>query len=554
MDEQLAEKLSQDEGELVPGPSESDPEATLVEMGIPRAWAHFALEECKGDVVPAIDFCCCQDMAKLMEDRQQTTPAVALDSADADLALAVALQEQEDMEARRSIHARARSLQQQYGGGGAHVKVRVIPAGLQNGTEQKEIFGDNEEDEEEEDDFSDNIIQPSGNRRRPRDLRRRNDGSLVSKHDAEICGLSNAAKLSLLEGVGDLTHESKIKLSNSALNSVKRKIQGQRQKGVTASGRVEAQTRATREGVLDPRTRLMLYALVNRGVLQTVQAAIKTGKEASVYHGIAGCDLTEWASNPVAIKVFRTTLNEFSNRGDYVDDDARYARLGRDFRFNKQGRRAFTLWAMKEFANLTRMWRAGIPCPQPFLAKEHILIMSFIGKDGWPAPQLREVTLNAKIQWVRCYAQVMDIMRRMFQQCKLVHADLSPYNILLASDRVCYVIDVGQAVDLSHPMADEFLRRDVKIISDFFSSKDVSVLHEESALMWIKLYTPVSGYDTLFNTMISCADEAEVALRIQGLIEENQPSAISSEEASQVAEVARSCRDQKKPITSFTFV
>jgi RIO kinase 1 len=82
-------------------------------------------------------------------------------------------------------------------------------------------------------------------------------------------------------------------------------------------------------------------------------------------------------------------------------------------------------------------------------------------------------------------------MRRMFHTCRLVHADLSEYNILyfftsppfvaffllLFSHNflfvryfkgTCYIIDVGQAVEHDHPHALEFLRMDCYNITNFF--------------------------------------------------------------------------------------
>jgi len=52
------------------------------------------------------------------------------------------------------------------------------------------------------------------------------------------------------------------------------------------------------------------------------------------------------------------------------------------------------LWAEKEMRNLARMYAAGLPVPQPILLRSHVLMMSFIGKDGWPAPKLKVFVLD----------------------------------------------------------------------------------------------------------------------------------------------------------------
>lgn len=58
----------------------------------------------------------------------------------------------------------------------------------------------------------------------------------------------------------------------------------------------------------------------------------------------------------------------------------------------------------------------------------------------------------------------VQIMNTMHHQCALVHADLSEYNLLWHDGRV-WVIDVSQAVDLTHPQAYNFLYRDCGNIS-----------------------------------------------------------------------------------------
>jgi RIO kinase 1 len=59
------------------------------------------------------------------------------------------------------------------------------------------------------------------------------------------------------------------------------------------------------------------------------------------------------------------------------------------------------------------------------------------------------------------------IVRRLYQCCRLVHADLSEYNILVHEGKLV-IIDVSQSVDLDHPKALDFLREDCAHINDFF--------------------------------------------------------------------------------------
>ena len=40
------------------------------------------------------------------------------------------------------------------------------------------------------------------------------------------------------------------------------------------------------------------------------------------------------------------------------------------------------MWAEKEARNLSRMHEAGIRCPKPLLLRNHVLAMTFIGRDS----------------------------------------------------------------------------------------------------------------------------------------------------------------------------
>jgi RIO kinase 1 len=66
-------------------------------------------------------------------------------------------------------------------------------------------------------------------------------------------------------------------------------------------------------------------------------------------------------------------------------------------------------------------------------------------------------------------------VRKLFHACKLVHADLSEYNILYHNSHL-YVIDVSQSVEQDHPNAFDFLRSDIKNVEEFWGRMGVSGL------------------------------------------------------------------------------
>ena len=53
----------------------------------------------------------------------------------------------------------------------------------------------------------------------------------------------------------------------------------------------------------------------------------------------------------------------------------------------------------------------------------------------------------------------------------MIHGDLSPYNIILQPNQQIIIIDWPQNVSITHPSAEEILKRDVKNILDFFKRK-----------------------------------------------------------------------------------
>lgn len=255
-----------------------------------------------------------------------------------------------------------------------------------------------------------------------------------------------------------------LQLSNKVFNSLKshsNKEQARRHKFHD-----KKEDRATAEFGVDEFTRLLLYKLINNGLLDRVNGVISTGKEAVILHADSDPNYEDPSGKSCklptecVVKVFKTTLSEFKQRDKYIKDDYRF----KDRYGNKQNsRKMVTLWAEKEMHNLNRLAKARIPCPRVVTLKKHILIMSFIGENHRPAPKLKDVVLD-DANLILAYEQIVDVMKRLYSEANLVHADLSEYNILW-HDGQCWFIDVGQSVEPSHPNAHMFLFRDCSNIS-----------------------------------------------------------------------------------------
>ncbi|KAI9322313.1 RIO1 family-domain-containing protein [Dichotomocladium elegans] len=223
--------------------------------------------------------------------------------------------------------------------------------------------------------------------------------------------------------------------------------------------------RATVEQVLDPRTRIILFKMLNRGIFYEINGCVSTGKEANVYHAT-----TEDGTHR-AIKVYKTSVLTFKDRDRYVTGEYRF-RHG----YSKSNpRKMVKVWAEKEMRNLRRLKQAGIPSPEALVLRMHVLVMEFLGdKNGWAYPRLKDAQIDTS-KYPALYYQLIKNVRTMYQVCKLVHADLSEYNILYHS-RTLYIIDVSQSVEHDHPHASEFLRKDLSNVTDYFSKKGVRVM------------------------------------------------------------------------------
>ncbi|KAH7329477.1 RIO1 family-domain-containing protein [Stachybotrys elegans] len=268
--------------------------------------------------------------------------------------------------------------------------------------------------------------------------------------------------------------------------------------------------RATSEQVLDQRTRMILLQMINRGLVSEVHGAISTGKEANVYGAVAYDEATGEPTQR-AIKVYKTAILVFKDRERYITGEHRF-KGGFD---KGNNRKMVKLWAEKEFRNLRRIHSAGIPCPEPLSLKLHVLLMGFLGdRKGWAYPRLRDANIegdDVDQQWRNLYIQLLGLMRRMYQVCRLVHADLSEYNILYHKGTL-YIIDVSQSVEPDHPRSLEFLRMDIKNMGDFFRRQGVDTLADRTIFNFI-------------TTPDGAVEEPGMSEVIEKLYEERAPAA-----------------------------
>ena len=220
-----------------------------------------------------------------------------------------------------------------------------------------------------------------------------------------------------------------------------------------------------RSEVFDTPTLKTLYTFASKGIIEAMGGVVSTGKEGNVFHAI-GKDKRE-----IAIKIYRIATSDFRKMEDYMLGDPRFSNI----RHTQKG--IVFAWTQKEFRNLQRAAEAGVKVPEPIEADRNILIMDFIGGDGVPAPRLRDVKLEEP---ERIYRTVASYMVALYQRARLVHSDLSEFNILLYEGEPV-IIDMGQSVLRDHPMAQEFLVRDVKNVVRYFGKLGVEC--DESGLM-----------------------------------------------------------------------
>ncbi|MEM3555239.1 MAG: serine protein kinase RIO [Candidatus Micrarchaeia archaeon] len=225
--------------------------------------------------------------------------------------------------------------------------------------------------------------------------------------------------------------------------------------------------------VFDKYTLLVLWEMLNKKIIESLDYPVASGKEAVVFRATTG-EKFEGEEEYVAVKVYKIETSDFVRMQEYIRGDPRF------FGVKNVKREIVYAWTKKEFRNLQICEEAGVPAPAPYIFRNNVLVMEFLGEEGIPDSLLVDVGSNNPEK--DCDA-LLEYVKKLYKR-RFVHADISEFNVLMHRD-VPYLIDVGQGVLLDHPKAEEFLRRDVENILRYFRRYGIE-RDEGEVVEWVK--------------------------------------------------------------------
>lgn len=217
--------------------------------------------------------------------------------------------------------------------------------------------------------------------------------------------------------------------------------------------------------VFDGFTEQLLLKLISQGHFEGIQSPISIGKEANIFSAI------KKDGTKIIVKIYRLESCNFNKMYDYIKQDVRYINL------KKQRREVVFTWAQREYRNLRKAREIGIRVPTVYTIAKHIIIMEYIGDDQ-PAQQAKNDLPNTNEKRKQFFETCIQYMHDLWYKAKLVHGDLSGYNILSYHDKPVF-IDFSQGTSTESGDAIELLKRDVKNVVAFAKKVGVSYREED---------------------------------------------------------------------------
>ena len=189
---------------------------------------------------------------------------------------------------------------------------------------------------------------------------------------------------------------------------------------------------------------LALSDLVKRGSVKAFGERIGVGKESVVYEALGEMHL--------AVKFHRqgrTSFKHIRRLRDHLTDQPKVPWIY-----------AAALAARHEFAIMEKLYPI-VSIPRPIAVSRHVLAMEFVS-----GPALNRITLSDPENGLNMILGEVGKARRL----GIIHADLSEFNVMV-DESGPRIIDWPQAVEVTHPHAEELLERDLTNILRFFERK-----------------------------------------------------------------------------------
>lgn len=189
---------------------------------------------------------------------------------------------------------------------------------------------------------------------------------------------------------------------------------------------------------------LALSDLVKRGTVKAFGERIGVGKESVVYEALGEMHL--------AIKFHRqgrTSFKHIRRLRDHLTDQTKVPWIY-----------AAALAARHEFAVMEKLYPI-VSIPRPFAVSRHVLAMEFVS-----GPALNRITLSDPENGLNMILGEVAAALGL----GIIHADLSEFNVMV-DESGPKIIDWPQAVEVTHPHAQELLERDLANVLRFFERK-----------------------------------------------------------------------------------
>jgi RIO kinase 2 len=193
---------------------------------------------------------------------------------------------------------------------------------------------------------------------------------------------------------------------------------------------------------------LAINTFVKAGLIDAFGQTLGVGKEADVYDALTP------VGTRVAVKFHRLgriSFRQTRRKRGYSAEHAGWLFQSR-------------LAAEREFHALRLVYAQGVAVPEPLSQNRHAIVMGMI--EGAELGKWRELPDAGKV-----LREILRNVKKAYVKARVIHADLSEYNILLKPDLHVLIIDWPQYVVVGHPNAQELLMRDVNNVLTYFSRK-----------------------------------------------------------------------------------